>query len=160
MQMFCLVGLSLWGFWLVSGLNFVVDAKTETRFVFCSLWECCSWMDVAQTENPAMSRSANRRARATLTHEPLVQTHCRIPENQSAFTPWLYWQHFWKFVFLVFPPKMFYSLPLLPSPFISAPDHFWQVIQQYQPLPSSPQCCAFNLLQHSHKHPAQTSWAF
>lgn len=111
-----------------------------------------------------MNRNVSRRAKATLTREPLGANLLKnSTDYQLGFSTWLYGQHFWNFAVLVFPPqKTFYSVPLLPSPFISDPDHFWQVIQQYQPLlwqSPSPQWCAFNLLQHSHKHPAQTARA-
>lgn len=51
----------------------------------------------------------------------------------------------------VFSPQIFSSFLLLPFPFIS--NHFWQLIQHYQPLlwrsSLDPQQCAPSLLQHS-----------
>lgn len=89
-----------------------------------------------EAEDAVMSRNVNRGARATLTHEPLgANPRENSTEHHLGFAPWSYWQHFWNLVFLVFPPQMFYSLPLLPSPSISEADHSWQVIQQHQPLP-------------------------
>lgn len=87
------------------------------------------------TEHTVLKRNVNKRDTSALAHKPLGTNLLQSQELYKA-SIWLdsliILTALLKLCIFIFLPQTFYSSHLLPSPFIS--DHFWQVIQQYQPL--------------------------